>query len=304
VPLFPLDLVLFPGVALPLHIFEPRYRLMVKRCLESRTPFGVINISGGQLATIGTIADIREATRYVDGRWDLVTLGTTRFRVVRLDRTAPYLRAEIELLAEPEGGTPGELLSAAERVSAGFVGYLDLLRGVDEHEHGSADVDDADDDDEEDDGERSDEVTVEAIDEALAEEEGLRLSQEVVSEIERLMLASSAASGSLRDGDDGIQVVQMDDDPADEETEIDEDGELLATAITRLSGTDDPVGLSHIVGGVVQLSSAQRQELLEAPDALSRLRLLDQHLEREQLLLSEGIRPWGADPRALRSRRN
>ena len=54
-PLFPLDLVLFPGVALPLHIFEPRYRLMVKRCLESRTPFGVINISGGQLATIGTI---------------------------------------------------------------------------------------------------------------------------------------------------------------------------------------------------------------------------------------------------------
>ncbi len=54
--------------------------------MESRSPFGVINISGGEIAAIGTIADIREATRYVDGRWDLVTLGTTRFRVVRLDR--------------------------------------------------------------------------------------------------------------------------------------------------------------------------------------------------------------------------
>ena len=85
---------------------------MVKRCMESRTPFGVINISAGRLATIGTIADIREATRYVDGRWDLVTLGTTRFRVIRLDRDAPYLRAEIALLDEPEGGPSSDLLSA------------------------------------------------------------------------------------------------------------------------------------------------------------------------------------------------
>ncbi len=115
---------------------------MVKRCMESRTPFGVINISAGQLATIGTIADIREATRYVDGRWDLVTLGTTRFRVIRLDRDAPYLRAEIALLDEPEGGPSSDLLSAAERVSAGFVGYLELLRGADEHDHGDDDADD------------------------------------------------------------------------------------------------------------------------------------------------------------------
>lgn len=279
---------------------------MVKRCMESRTPFGVINISAGQLATIGTIADIREATRYVDGRWDLVTLGTTRFRVIRLDRDAPYLRAEIALLNEPEGGPSSDLLSAAERVSAGFVGYLELLRGADEHDHGGDDADE-DGDDEVEEGEEllSDEVTVEAIDEALAEEEGLRLSQEVVSEIERLMLASSAASDSLRDNlGESIEVVQMDGDESDDDEEIDEDGELLATAITRLSGTDDPVGLSHIVGGVVQLSNAQRQELLEAPDALTRLRLLDQHLQREQLLLSEGVRPWTADPRAIRNRRN
>ena len=278
---------------------------MVKRCMESRTPFGVINISAGQLATIGTIADIREATRYVDGRWDLVTLGTTRFRVIRLDRDAPYLRAEIALLDEPEGGPSSDLLNAAERVSAGFVGYLELLRGADERDHGDDDAGEEGDDEEEDEEMLSDEVTVEAIDEALAEEEGLRLSQEVVIEIERLMLASSAASASLRDNEfEQVEVVQMDDDESDDDEELDEDGELLATAITRLSGTDDPVGLSHIVGGVVQLSSAQRQELLEAPDALTRLRILDQHLQREQLLLSEGVRPWTADPRAIRNRRN
>ena len=278
---------------------------MVKRCMETRTPFGVINTSAGQLATIGTIADIREATRYVDGRWDLVTLGTTRFRVVRLDREAPYLRAEITLLDEPEGEPSSDLLDAAERVSAGFVNYLELLRGVDEHDHGDEDADDEGDDEEEDEELLSDEVTVEAIDEALAEEEGLRLSQEVVSEIERLMLASSAASDSLRDNlGEGIEIVQLDSEETDDDEEIDEDGELLATAITRLSGSDDPVGLSHIVGGVVQLSNGQRQELLEAPDALTRLRLLDRHLQREQLLLSEGVRPWTADPRAIRNRRN
>jgi hypothetical protein len=275
---------------------------MVKRCMESRTPFGVINITAGNIATIGTIADIREATRYVDGRWDLVTLGTTRFRVVRLDREAPYLRAEIAALDEVEGGPREKLADVAERVSAGFVGYLELLRGDDEHEHDHGDEGEEGD---EDDDTLSDEVTVEAIDEALAEEEGVRLSQEVVSEIERLLLASSAASESLRDlSSERVEVVQMDDDELIDDEELDEDGELLATAITRLSGTDDPIGLSHIVGGVVQLSNAQRQELLEAPDALARLTLLEGHLERERLLLAAGVRPWVADPRNLRGRQN
>lgn len=285
---------------MPLHIFEPRYRLMVKRCMESRTPFGVINISGGEIAAIGTIADIREATRYVDGRWDLVTLGTTRFRVIRLDREAPYLRAEVKILDEPPGGPRAELMAVAERVSAGFVDYLDLLRGEGVHEHGDdedADEDEAVDDEGED---ISDEVTVEAIDEALAEEEGARLSEEVVSEIERLLLASSAASDSPREQGEDVAFEAADEDAQ----ELDEADDLLATAITRLSGADDPVGLSHIVGGVVQLSNAQRQELLETPDAHTRLRALEQHLERERLLLAEGIRPWSADPRALRERRN
>jgi ATP-dependent Lon protease len=276
---------------------------MVKRCMESRSPFGVINISGGEIAAIGTIADIREATRYVDGRWDLVTLGTTRFRVVRLDRDAPYLRAEVQILDEPAGGPRAELTAIAERVSAGFVDYLELLRGEAAHEHAD-DEDDGDGEDESDDDEGDgyvDEVTAEAIDEALAEDDGSHLSEEVVSEIEKLLLTSSAASDSLRDQGEGVEFEISDDE---EREPSDETDDLLATAITRLSGAEDPVSLSHIVGGVVQLSNEQRQLLLEAPDARTRLVALEQHLERERLLLAEGIRPWSADPRALRERRN
>ena len=207
-------------MALPLHIFEPRYRLMVKRCMESRTPFGVINISGGEIASIGTIADIREATRYVDGRWDLVTLGTSRFQVIRLDRDAPYLRAEVKILDEPAGGPREELEAVAARVSAGFVDYLELLRGEGVHDHGDDDGDDEA-DDEPDDEEFSDEVTAEAIDEALAEDEGGYLSEEVVSEIEKLLLTSSAASDSLRDQGDGAESERSGEDVGEASDETD-----------------------------------------------------------------------------------
>ena len=90
----------------------------------------------------------------------------------------------------------------------------------------------------------------------------------------------------------------------DESEEDNEDGELIETAIDRLTGSDDPVGLSHVVGGVVQLTGDQRQELLSAPDAVARLALLVRHLQRENLLLAEGVRPWSADARALAERRN
>jgi len=297
IPLFPLQLVLFPGVALPLHIFEPRYRLMVKRCLELNQPFGVIRSGNDGLSEIGTLAEIREATRYIDGRWDIVGLGTQRFRVTNFDRSAPYLQAEIELLDEAVGEPAERVRAMAERVSDLFIDYLELLRGVDEGEH---DHNHDDDDEEEEEGDyiEDDEVTPEAIDEALEEEQGAALSQEVVSEIERLLVASNTAAGPAK-----ITEYNAGDDESPDE-DGDPDGELLATAIDRLSGSDDPVGLSHVVGGVVQLSIEQRQALLEAPDALARLTLLAAHLDRENLLLAEGIRPWQADPSALSERRN
>jgi Lon protease-like protein len=296
IPLFPLQLVLFPGVALPLHIFEPRYRLMVKRCLELNQSFGVIRSGNDGLSEIGTLAEIREATRYIDGRWDIVALGTQRFRVTSFDRSAPYLQAEVEILDEAVGEPAERVRATAERVSDLFIDYLELLRGVDEGEHDH----NHDDDDEEEEGEfiEDDEVTPEAIDEALEEEQGAALSQEVVSEIERLLVASNTAAGPAK-----ITEYNAGDDESPDD-EGDPDGELLATAIDRLSGSDDPVGLSHVVGGVVQLSIEQRQTLLEAPNALARLTLLAAHLDRENLLLAEGIRPWQADITALSERRN
>jgi Lon protease-like protein len=292
IPLFPLQLVLFPGVALPLHIFEPRYRLMVKRCLELNQPFGVVRSGNDGLSEIGTLAEIREATRYIDGRWDIVALGTQRFRITNFDRSLQYLQAEVELLDEAVGEPAERVRATAERVSDLFIDYLELLRGVDEGEH------DHDDEEEEGDYIEDDEVTPEAIDEALEEEQGAALSQEVVSEIERLLVASNTAAGPAK-----ITEYNAGDDETPDD-EGDPDGELLATAIDRLSGSDDPVGLSHVVGGVVQLSIEQRQALLEAPDALARLTLLAAHLDRENLLLAEGIRPWQADPATLSERRN
>ena len=269
---------------------------MVKRCLELNQPFGVVRSGNDGLSEIGTLAEIREATRYIDGRWDIVALGTQRFRIKNFDRSSQYLQAEVELLDEAVGEPVERVRATAERVSDLFIDYLELLRGVDEgeHEHNH------DDDDEEEEGEyiEDDEVTPEAIDEALEEEQGAALSQEVVSEIERLLVASNTAAGPAK-----ITEYNAGDDESPDD-EGDPDGELLATAIDRLSGSDDPVGLSHVVGGVVQLSIEQRQTLLEAPNALARLTLLAAHLDRENLLLAEGIRPWQADITALSERRN
>jgi hypothetical protein len=135
-PLFPLHTVLCPGVALPLHVFEERYRLLVARCLERREPFGVVLIRQGRevgplegrIARIGTTAAIREAGHYPDGRYDLVTVGEQRFRIESLAAGAePYLIAEVRYLDEPIGdGDAARGLS--ERVSHRFLRYLEALQ--------------------------------------------------------------------------------------------------------------------------------------------------------------------------------
>src|SRR3954449_8541061 len=88
IPLFPLHTVLAPGIALPLHIFEERYRIMVRRCLEGSSPFGVVLIREGteivrpageqtlSIAGVGSFAKTRGGSRYTDGRFDLLAVGT------------------------------------------------------------------------------------------------------------------------------------------------------------------------------------------------------------------------------------
>lgn len=107
-PLFPLDLVLFPGTPLPLHIFEPRYKEMIGECLANHAPFGVVRALEQGIAEIGCTAEIVAVTKkYSDGRLDLVVEGRSRFEVLELNQERSFLRAEIMPIPD-EPGVPAQ----------------------------------------------------------------------------------------------------------------------------------------------------------------------------------------------------
>lgn len=103
-PLFPLNTVLFPGMPLPLHVFEERYKEMVQVCLDEKRPFGVVLIrsgvaEGGPVADpyeVGCLADIVEVQELENGRLLIMVVGMERFRIVSLDHSQPYLIGEVE----------------------------------------------------------------------------------------------------------------------------------------------------------------------------------------------------------------
>ncbi|HET8667990.1 MAG TPA: LON peptidase substrate-binding domain-containing protein, partial [Terriglobales bacterium] len=96
VPIFPLDLVLFPGQPLPLHIFEPRYKEMIVQCLAQKAPFGIVRAKDDAIAEVGCTAEIIALTkRYDDGRMDIETAGRRRFEVLQINEEQEFLRAEI-----------------------------------------------------------------------------------------------------------------------------------------------------------------------------------------------------------------
>ena len=106
IPLFPLDVVLFPGTPLPLHIFEPRYKEMIAECLSEQRTFGVVRVVEQGLAEVGCTAEIITVVKeYPDGRLDLVTEGRQRFELVRVNQERSFLQAEV-LLIHDEPGTP------------------------------------------------------------------------------------------------------------------------------------------------------------------------------------------------------
>ena len=121
-PLFPLDLVLLPGVPLPLHVFEPRYKEMIAECLDEKKPFGVVRASSNGVAEIGCTAEIVEVTkRYDDGRMDILTRGVERFEVLQVHEERTFLEAEFTLI-EDEPGTPNsELVKQAVRLHGEIV---------------------------------------------------------------------------------------------------------------------------------------------------------------------------------------
>jgi Lon protease-like protein len=106
IPLFPLDVVLFPGTPLPLHIFEPRYKEMIAECLSEHRTFGVVRVVEQGLAEVGCTAEIITVVKeYPDGRLDLVAEGRQRFELVRVNQERSFLQAEV-LMIHDEPGTP------------------------------------------------------------------------------------------------------------------------------------------------------------------------------------------------------
>jgi Lon protease-like protein len=103
IPLFPLNVVLFPGAELPLHIFEPRYRQMVKDCLEYKSEFGMLLALPNGVARVGCTAEIVDVVkRYDDGRMDILTTGRSPFRVVDLLAENPLLEGNVDYLEDRE----------------------------------------------------------------------------------------------------------------------------------------------------------------------------------------------------------
>src|SRR5258706_16320671 len=131
VPMFPLGAVLFPYALLPLHVFEPRYRMMMRHVLDGDHEFGVVLIERGSEVgggdprfDVATIARVVQAAELPDGRFALTTVGMRRVRVRRWLHHDPYPRAEGVALDEP----PGTARGAAARERG--VGALPRVTGL------------------------------------------------------------------------------------------------------------------------------------------------------------------------------
>jgi Lon protease-like protein len=136
-PLFPLSTVLVPGQQLPLHVFEERYRQLVTELLElpegAPRRFGVVAIRQGreagqatvpELYDVGCTAELSEVRARADGRFDIVTTGGVRFRLLSVDTARPYLVGDIELVPEATGSGAAALAAA---VRSAYDGYADAV---------------------------------------------------------------------------------------------------------------------------------------------------------------------------------
>lgn len=136
IPVFPLGVVLFPHMPLPLHIFEERYRQMMRDCRESRTGFGIVAIREGvevggvaRPHNVGTLAQLRKVEELDDGRFNILVVGKTRYRIDSLLQRKPYLTAKVEYLQDSAGDETSNARLAGH-VSDAFRRYADALRAL------------------------------------------------------------------------------------------------------------------------------------------------------------------------------
>jgi len=274
IPLFPLHTVLCPGIVLPLHIFEDRYRALTRHCLDAGAPFGVVLIRDGPevgpghllaLAEVGALVEIREAGRYPDGRYDLLAAATGRFAIDAVDTgREPYLVADVTPLEDEVGDEV-----RAERLAASairrFVRYLELMRARE--------------------GETSEVLDIRVeVDSAAADDD-----ESATDEIE---VDDEAPAGGGRD------------DQAATDASVEAVGPASASGRRRdLVIPDDPTVLSYLLSGIVQIELPRRQALLEAATTTERLEALVRLLDREVLLLKSRLRLFAPDARLMRGPR-
>ena len=129
--LFPLNVVLFPGMRLPLHIFEERYKAMIGDCLEREAPFGIVLIKEGpevggpaEPFRIGTSARILSAHHLEEGRMNILTRGDRRFQVAEITQQVPHMVGQVRYLEEEEGQDPSEVAAQVGE------GYEVFMRGL------------------------------------------------------------------------------------------------------------------------------------------------------------------------------
>ena len=271
IPLFPLHTVLCPGIVVPLHIFEERYREMTRRCLDTGEPFGVVLIREGRevgsrsistLAGVGAFAEIRRAGRYPDGRYDLLAAGTGRFLIESVDAgSAAYLVADVTPLDDEVGDEPRAERLAATAIGR-FVRYLELMRARD--------------------GETADVLDIQVEVEAAGRPRTTTTRDDEVTDEE--IAASMIAA---------VAEPEADDDAADDD---DDDAEVSAADLVI---PDDPTVLSYLLSGIVSIELPRRQALLEAETTVSRLEGLIRILDREILLLGQRLRLFTPDARVL-----
>jgi Lon protease-like protein len=223
-PLFPLHVVAFPHLPLPLHVFEERYRAMMRDVMADASPyagrFAVSMITGGAEveregvpvthSAVGTVVEVHSADRFPDGRWGLLAVGEARARLGDVDRSGAYAVVEIEPLPEVEGD-PAKARALVPPVQAALDAYLATVK----------------------------------------------------------RFVASAAS------------------IASEPPETMDVAASLDEVLKPIRLPDEPLAASYAVAGVLQVELMRKQQLLELPDAVSRLEAELQLLRREAQLLSQ-----------------
>ncbi|HEX5579900.1 MAG TPA: LON peptidase substrate-binding domain-containing protein [Candidatus Limnocylindria bacterium] len=229
-PYFPLHVVVFPHLPLPIHVFEERYRLMTQDVVADGSPFAgrfVVSMitDGAEVADaddrrpplaerIGTIVEVRRAEHFADGRWALLVVGVARALLSDVDRSGSYATVNAQPLPD-EAGDAARAEALLPEVQSALDAYLETVKRF---------------------------------------------------------VASAASIGA-------------------ESSEITTVAASLDEVLKPIHLPDDPMAASYAVGGVLQIELTRKQQLLELPDAASRLSAELDLLRREARLLSDGAMP-------------